>query len=120
GGRGTTSESARRSIFSPDAEPAGVTRELLRQFQREVEADGSQFAILHLPTRSDLKLLLRRQDLPYAELLDSIAADQRVIDPQEALVEAAAVSLEALFARQHYSQKAGEILTSVLLDQLPH
>lgn len=118
--REIASQSSRRTIFSLDAEPARVTRELLRRFEHEVKADGAQFAILHLPTRNDLKLLLGRHALPYEELLKAISAEQRLIDPQGALVEAAvADSLDALFTRQHYSRKAGGILTSVLLDQLP-
>lgn len=108
----------RKNIFAVDAEPAKVTRKILQQLQQEVTANNAQFFIVHLPRQSDLRLKLRKKQLPYSELLQGIQKTQTVIDPLSPLQKLAAEkSLDRLFVekKQHYSIHGHRIIAETIL-----
>lgn len=104
--------------FQLDGEPARVTLALLEQFRREVRQCGSEFLIVHLPKQSDLLRLLQRRRLAYQQLLERIAEEHALIDPQPQLLAAArSESAETLIPR-HYSRRGGQIVAEVVAGYL--
>lgn len=104
--------------FSSDSEPARITRQILRDFRSEVEQQGGEFYVVHLPKKSDLRRLLSGGELPYTGLWQRVASEHQTIDPVPFLLKAASRrGLESLFAapkRAHYSNRANRILAEVI------
>jgi hypothetical protein len=106
--------------FRLDSEPARVTLALLRDFEHDVESHDAEFIVVHLPTESDLKRLLEGRVCAYQPLLEQVAKQHRLIDPQPELLKAARMdSLDSLFQR-HYSAEGNRIIAEVIAKSLSH
>ncbi len=109
-------------LFSPDGEPAQVTRQILREFRDDVQQQGGRFYVVHLPKRGDLQRLNSDRGLKYGQLWQHIAAEHAVIDPLDALWEASEdSSFKSLFAAKkyaHYSDKGNRLLAAVIAERL--
>ncbi|GAB4148872.1 MAG: hypothetical protein Tsb009_22940 [Planctomycetaceae bacterium] len=117
--RGATTN--RPPIFSLDGEPAKVTRQLLREFQEDVEQQGGKFLIVHLPKKSDLTRSIGGKPLHYEKLLQKIEGEQTVIDPFNRLFDdARQKSLEKLFVekKRHYSARGNRIIAETIAKHL--
>lgn len=115
------SEKTQRRRIQPfrlDSEPARVTLSLLRDFEHDVESHNAEFIVVHLPTESDLKRLLEDRGCAYQQLLERVATQHRLIDPQPELLKAARMdSLDSLFQR-HYSARGNRIIAEVIAKSL--
>jgi hypothetical protein len=92
-----------------------LSLEIVRQMSRDVRAEGSRFLIVHLPTRPDLEILRARGRLAYADLVAAIEESCEFVHTEDALLEAGAESLDALFRENgHYSPAANAVVAEVL------
>ena len=109
-------------LFQKDQEPERVTLQILREFRDEVQKQGGQFYVVHLPKKSDLHRLATGRRLIYERLWSLIAKEHRTIDPLAALQTAAEKDgLEALYAapkRAHYSDAANRIIAKTIAEAL--
>ncbi|MDM8531233.1 SGNH/GDSL hydrolase family protein [Anaerolineales bacterium HSG25] len=103
-------------LYSLDKEPAQLTIKIIQQFKQEVEAEGHQFFVAHLPRHSHTATLLSQETLAYTALLSEIAKTVTVIYPEDRLIEEAkASSLKALY-KGHYSPKGNEVIADVIAE----
>lgn len=88
---------------------------LLEQFYNEASVNATAY-ILHLPTVQDLSLKIEKQDFVYEDLLLQLKEDFTVIDPTDALLQAAEQNtIESLFVG-HYSDRANEIVAETVVE----
>lgn len=107
-----------RDVYRPGGEPARVTLAIVEEFKREVESSGGGFAIVHLPHRENLKILMRGAQLPYAALLEKIEAIAPVIRPDARLVREAHADSPRKLYLPHYSAAGNEIVADAVSESL--
>jgi hypothetical protein len=93
------------SFFSEGSESREITWRIIERFEREVRAEGSEFVIVHIPTRKRLSRMSWGLDLRYRDLLDALIARYDVADPTDGLMAALKIhGMEPLRAGGgHYS-----------------
>ena len=110
------------SVFQPDGEPERVTLAILREFRKEVQAQGGRFFVVHLPKKSDLQRLRSGRGLVYKRLWRLIEREHAAVDPQRQLLDAAkGKSLDVLFAapkHAHYSDRGNRIIAKAIAKRL--
>ena len=77
--------------------------------------------MVHLPTKTPIKKLMKGKSLSYQGLLDDIMANYDLIDPAPGLVHEIEVSsLEALFEpdSSHYSARANRVIGKAVAKML--
>lgn len=104
--------------FRLDAEPARVSREILREFRRDAARQDAAFVVVHLPKQADLQRLLQVRSCVYQALLDRLSQEHVLVDPQPQLLAACrSESLDRLFQR-HYSPAGNRIIAEVVAEFL--
>lgn len=114
-------DAGQQRYYAVDGEPAALLLEILATFEREVEASGASFHVVHLPKRIDLERLVEdRGSLWYAELRDELARRHAWVEPEAALLEAAAASsVGALYnGSDHYSAAGNRVVGTALAEAL--
>lgn len=108
------------AFFEPGRAGAALCEAIVARFAREA-GRKSRVALLHLPRKPNLDSLLDGEPLAYRPLLARLATDSAVIDPVEALVEAARrEGLGELFAlgRHHYSVVANRVVARAVAERV--
>jgi hypothetical protein len=82
--------------FAMDDEPAQLTIAIVQAFRAGVEADGAEFIIVHLPRRTFLKNIRKKEPLPYADLLAYLDEHYDVVHTEDGMTELPA---EAYFGK---------------------
>ena len=99
-----------RAFFDPDGPGGALTLALLAQWEREVEAQGARFVIVHLPRKGDLEDYYDGIDPVHAVLWEAIAARFTVIDTVDAFDPD---RLKDYFApREHYSAEGQQVIAA--------
>jgi hypothetical protein len=112
-------QKADAELYRMDGEPAQVSLKIVEQFKREAEAEGSAFYMLHLPTAHDVEGLQLIHTFPFADLFAAVNKAGPVIQPEQAIVEAAnRDGLPRYFKAGHYTEEAYEIVGAVASDYL--
>ncbi|MCZ6801726.1 MAG: SGNH/GDSL hydrolase family protein [Nitrospirae bacterium] len=120
----TTKFSTRRKdydFFAPNSTSRKLAWRLIQEFEREVTQEGAHFVMVHLPTKTPIKKLMKGKSLSYQGLLDDIMANYDLIDPAPGLVHEIEVSsLEALFEPEssHYSARANRVIGKAVAKML--
>ena len=97
-----------------------LTFRILSDFARDVEAQGTRFLVLHLPTRSDLQSLSTNGELPLPGFLERVRTRFVLVDPANDLVRRANdISMAALFRPGgHYTAEGNAVVADVLARHL--
>ena len=69
------------NLLDPSSEAAQVTLAILKQWASEVEAQGGQFAIIHLPRDYEVSQYRESHDMAYTALYEQLQANYTVIEP---------------------------------------
>jgi hypothetical protein len=107
-------------FYDLNEEPARLTLSIIETFKNEVEANGSDFLIVHIPIVLDLINLRLNRELMYADLLAAIESEQSLIYPHQALLKQAnEVSMFALFMPGgHYSAAGHKVIADAVTAQI--
>lgn len=98
------------AFFAPDGPGGALALAMLGAWEREVEARGAQFVVVHLPRLGDLEDHYSGLDPVHAALWDAITARFTVIDTVSAFD---AGRLPDFFApRGHYSAEGQQVIAS--------
>lgn len=100
-------------FFEPGSPAFDLSLRIVEALEREVEASGGRFLIVHIPTRNPIKRLIKGETLKHQALLDELAARYELVDPApELLREAKSKSYEELFVEgdTHYSALAHRVI----------
>ena len=107
-------------FYDVSREPARLAQRIIRTFKSEVEASGSRFLMVHIPTVLDLVKLKVGRRLTYADLLAEIEADNDVVHCQDRLLQSTSwTSLFSLFMPGgHYSAGGNELIAQAIADHV--
>jgi hypothetical protein len=95
---------ARASFYREDGEAARLTLKIIGQFRQEVEAAGSRFYVVHLPSERELRALQESRSYPFAGLFTQLNRVATVINPDHAMLDAArGQDLASFFFDGHYA-----------------
>jgi hypothetical protein len=95
---------ARASFYREDGEASRLTLKIIGQFKQEVEAAGSRFYVLNLPSEPELRALRETGSYPFAGLFTRLNQDATVINPDQAMLEVAhGQDLARFFFDGHYT-----------------
>lgn len=102
-----------RRSNSTKEERDAIALHVCRSFKASVEKAGARFAILHMPVRRHLRVLIEKRDgLDHKNLLAVLEKEQLLVDTSDELLAAAkSESIQALFYKYwHYSVRGNEIV----------
>jgi hypothetical protein len=81
-----SSEGGRQEgFFDLDGEPVQLVLKIIEAFETDVEAQGAEFVIVHLPTRQYLKDYRNDRPVEYADLLAYLDEHYTVIHPERSM-----------------------------------
>jgi len=120
---GSTDEDgiAKSDLFDPNAEPVVVSLKIIEEFRKDVEATGSQYFVIHLPRKQDIKKKMSGEKLPYEVVLKEIQKNYFVLDPLPAFLNhVQSQLLDDLFVagKRHYSSRGNGIVAHLVAKQL--
>jgi len=99
------------AFYAIDQEPARLALAITAQFQREAEAAGSRFFVVHLPHSSELDRQRATGHFPYEALYAALQKSSRVIKPEAAmLARCGSREAGALFHDGHYLPELHEVV----------
>ncbi|HIA36774.1 MAG TPA: SGNH/GDSL hydrolase family protein [Flavobacteriales bacterium] len=103
-----------RPFYSLENEPSNLTLKIIDRLRREVQANGADFFIMHIPRNLDINVLLNDESLSYEYLYKQLMSENNVIHPESELIKAAKLhSTNSLYApSQHYSKKGNFIIAT--------
>lgn len=108
--------------YQPQDERFQVSGRLLREFAREVQADGATPVVVFFGQKAEVTSVRHRAPKEYQPLLDWMASEQiPVIDVTSDLArEANRSGVDTLFARNgHYSRRGNQVVSAALAERLP-
>lgn len=109
-----------RNYYQSDRKIGHLAMKIIEEFKHDVEANNSEFMVVHLPKRGNLTSMSEGSGLIYSELMEELLRKHSVLDPADELVkELKASSLKSLFMPNgHPSDKANQIIASVIAESL--
>lgn len=101
-----------RPFYSLDNEPSNLTLKIINRLRRDVQINGADFYVVHIPRNLDIDVLLNGKSLSYEDLYKQLMSENVVIHPESELIKAAKLhSVNSLYApSQHYSKKGNFII----------
>ncbi len=109
----------RSGVYPLNEEPANITLEILESLKKDVNKNGADLLLVHLPHIWGLGYYRKYGTLPYLELLEKINADFELLDTKE--------SFENNFEKYknddfylwfHYSPLGNEIVADAIADYI--
>ncbi len=107
-------------FYSLSYEPAQLAMSLLDTFQSEIEQDGSQFILVHIPNVIDVIKKRFTMEPKYSGLLSEIEKNHLVYKPLQKLAEQSEKkSIFDLFMKGgHYSAVGNKIIAQVIAEKI--
>jgi hypothetical protein len=104
-------------LYALDGDPAQLTFAIIQAFEKDVEAHGAQFVIVHLPAKGDLQRISDGRPLEYGDLFAYLDENHRVVHTEEGL---STYSENDLFeGLGHYSTLGNRVVAAAVANELP-
>lgn len=100
--------------YDPHSASGQLTSAIVGAFQADVEAQGAEFVILHLPLGYALEQISAGERPVYSELLDYFDGHFHVIHPEQHLL---AGTLNK-YISVHYTPEGNEVIAQVVADEI--
>lgn len=105
--------------YSLNGEPAQLGLKIIEHFVRDVQNNGSEIYLIHLPKIPDIKAAMENDHLEYQEVFDILSEKYSMIDPMVELKELAKrKSVWNLAQGNHYSAETHQLIGKVVTDFL--
>ena len=109
-----------KKTYSPESEAYQLSLALIGYLQGEVQKDGAELMLVHLPMGSSYALEASGEQLTYAALLNELNSKFKTVLPDDDLLKSR-VSLQELYTpphRFHFSGVGNKIIAHTLVRQI--
>lgn len=111
--------SVETEFYRPDGEASVLAKQIVDEFAADVQAAGSRFCVVHLPSTPDIERFHETGQFAYAGLYAAIRRKHRVVATEQAMVaEAHGRPLRELFRFGHYTEPLDVEIARLLAAEL--
>ena len=107
------------AFYAIENEPSQLALAILRELQSDVERQGAAFLVAAFIPKWNFQYVSAARPLPYQDLLEAVKQRHDTVEiAQQLYAQVKEGDLNELFAGEHYSAKANEIVAGVIAEAI--